>query len=298
MKRAYALLTVSLAVAAGLAAGCAKQAADGAAATGSQPRPSPANVVPDGYAGRFQVRTSVLEDATHGPQLCTGMALSLPPQCGGPDVVGWKWDSIPHESAARTKWGDYLLVGTFDGKKFTLTEPARVPGAQASAPGAPGGPDFTTPCAAPAGGWKPVDKDKATDAAFNDAVAKANGDPDFGGLWIDEPAAALDPTPHNDPQRMVLNVRYTKDLSRHEAELRKVWGGALCVSQAQHTEAELRRIQDELTKEPGVFSAGVDSTTGTVTLGVYVAEASRQRELDARYGPNVVVLEGTLQPLD
>src|SRR6185369_14164338 len=99
-----------------LAAACAGRAADGIAAPPPQPPPSPVNLVPDGYQGRFEVRAAVLESESHGPQLCTAMADSLPPQCGGPDVQGWKWSAVRHESAARTKWGSYLLVGRFDGK--------------------------------------------------------------------------------------------------------------------------------------------------------------------------------------
>jgi hypothetical protein len=295
MKLGRALFTIAPMV---LAVGCAGRASDGIEAPRPKPVPSPVNLVPDGYHGRFQVRAAVLENEHHGPQLCTAMADSLPPQCGGPDVAGWTWSAVRHESAAKTKWGSYLLVGTFDGKTFTPTQPARSPDVPPSTPVTGTGPDFTTPCAEPRGGWKPVDRDKATDAAFNAAVEKANGDPDFGGLWIDEPAAALDPTPHNEPQRMVLNVTFTKDLDRHEAELREVWGGSLCVSLAKHTEAELRRIQDELTKEPGAVSSGADATTGTVNLGVLVALESRQRDLDARYGAGVVVLQGLLQPID
>lgn len=294
MKRGLALLAGPAALI--LAAGCAGRAGDGIAAPPPKPAPSPANLVADDYSGRFQVRASVLENADHGPQLCTTMMDSYPPQCGGPDVAGWKWSSVQFESAAQSKWGSYLLVGKFDGKTFTLTQPPRSPDTPASTPDA--GPDFTTPCETPKDGWKPVDPGRATDAAFNDAIAKANADPDFGGLWIDEPAAALDPTPHNDPQRMVLNVRFTKDLARHEADLRKIWGGALCVSTARHTEADLRRIQDELTKELGTVSSSTDPTTETVTIGTYVARESTQRDLDARYGPGVVVLQGLLQPLD
>jgi hypothetical protein len=281
-----------------LAAACAGRAGDGIAAPPPRPVPSPVNLVPDGYQGRFEVRAAVLENESHGPQLCTAMADSLPPQCGGPDVAGWKWSAVRFASAAGTKWGSYLLVGRYDGKTFTLTEPARSPDVQASSPVTDEGPDFTTPCPQPQGGWKPADRDKATDAAFNAAVAKANADTDFGGLWIDEPAAALDPTPHNDPQRMVLNVTYTGDLDRHEAELRTIWGGALCVSQARHTQAELLRIQQELSGSPGMVSSGADVTTGAVNLGVLVASESRQRELDARYGTGVVVLQGVLKPLD
>ncbi len=290
MKRGLALIAVLL------VAGCAGRAGGDTAVPAPAPTVSPAHLVPDGYTGRFQVTAAVLENAQHGPQLCTTMADSYPPQCGGPDVAGWHWDGVKYESAVKSKWGSYVLVGTFDGKTFTLTQPPRTPDEPTSTPD--GQVKSTTPCPAPAGGWKPVDAARATDATFNDVVAKANADKDFGGLWIDEPAAALDLTPHNDPRRMVLNVRYTKDLARHEADLRKIWGGALCVSPARHTEAELRRIQDELTKEPGVVTSGTEPISGVVTVGVYVAKESLQQDFDTRFGSGVVVLEGLLTPLD
>ena len=53
------------------------------------------------------------------------MDASLPPRCGGPEVAGWDWDAVEAESASGTTWGSYVLVGTFDGGTFTLTEPAR-----------------------------------------------------------------------------------------------------------------------------------------------------------------------------
>lgn len=286
-----------------LAAGCAGRTGDGAggadapgAAVAKTP-PPPVNLVPDGYQGRYQVRATVLASEHHGPQLCQAVAESYPPQCGGPDVAGWKWDTVRHESAQQTKWGSYILVGTFDGKTFTLTETAKVDdGTVPVAP--PSTVDFTTPCPAPAGGWQPVDRAKATDEAFQQLNMLASQSPDFGGLWLDEPQATADPTPHNDPRRYVVNVTFTQDLAKHEAELRKVWGGALCVSQARHSEAELRRIQDELTKEPGVVSSSSDVTSSSVILGVFVAREGRQRELDTKYGVGTVRLEGALKPLD
>ena len=68
--------------------------------------------------------------------------------------------------------------------------------------------------------------------------ALAEAEPDFAGFWVDQ---FPDQPPYggNDPTRLVVNVRFTGDLERHERELRKVWGGALCVSQAERTQAEL-----------------------------------------------------------
>src|SRR4051812_3796459 len=41
----------------------------------------------------------VLQNASHGPQLCLGpVAFSLPPQCGGPDIANWDWGKVSGET--------------------------------------------------------------------------------------------------------------------------------------------------------------------------------------------------------
>ena len=94
----------------------------------------------------------------------------------------------------------------------------------------------------------------------------------------------------------MLNARFSGDLAAHEARLRAVWGGALCVSPAARSTADLHRVQDELSTLPGLLSAGVDTLTNQVVAEVYVATDARQQELDTRYGPGVVKLTGLLEP--
>jgi hypothetical protein len=312
MARMRTLAALVLAAVVGPLAACADAGARPDGAGGGAPGPSPStspsdgpvNLVPPGYAGRFRVAAHVLESQlggvlgpAHGPQLCLVVATSNPPQCDGPDVVGWSWPDVPHESVSGTRWGSYQLVGTFDGARFTMTEPATVAGADTPGVSNPAMPDFTSPCPEPAGGWRPVEVDNATDAAFEKARTVAAASPDFAGLWIDQDTSAGESGGVNDPTKFVLNVRFTRDLRTHEAELRRVWGGALCVSPARHTEAELRAIQDALT-EPGVAASSVDTVGGRVNLTVWVAEADRQAELDRRYGAGTVRLMGVLEPLD
>lgn len=237
-------------------------------------------LVPDNYTGRFKAHVTVLEDNKHGPQMCASVQESYPPQCGGPDLVGFTWDGLPHESAGGTRWGAFTLIGTWDGTSLTLTEKPTT----GDAPQAPDI-DFASPCDPPSGGWKVLDETKTGDDAMRAAQHLAQQSPDFAGVWIDD-------TPPG-----ILNVRYTKDLGQHEAELRKVWGGALCVSPARHTEAELRRIQDELAGTD-VLSSSTDVMSGTVEIGVWVAYEKRQRDLDAKYGPGLVTQEGVLRPID
>jgi hypothetical protein len=61
----------------------------------------------------YQADALVLESPEHGPQLCREVASSYPPQCGGPDVLGWNWGAVEgEESASGTTWGSYRVVGT------------------------------------------------------------------------------------------------------------------------------------------------------------------------------------------
>jgi hypothetical protein len=258
------------------------------------------NLVPDGYTGRFRIAATVLENQHHGPQLCVSTMLSMPPQCGGLVLSGWTWNGLNPQSSAGTTWGFYVVTGTFDGRVFTLSQPATVnhPNVQPR----PRAPDYTSPCPVPAGGWRPVNLAKATDHAMQAAIIMVRAEPDFAGLWIDQKTPPVDPNRGgvvmNDPTKLVLNVRFTNDLARHEADIRKVWGGALCLSQAKHSHAELEEIQSQLTPGPGVLYSTIDDVTSTIEMEMWVATQQRQHELDVKYGPGLVHLAGALEPID
>jgi hypothetical protein len=286
--------------------GCGDQistAPSGAGTTDAGASTAPALPAPD-YMGRYQVSATVLERPNHGPQLCNAVAESYPPQCGGPDIVGWDWDAVEAESASGTTWGTYLLTGTWDGTSFTVTEPPAPP---EEASGSMGSPDLTTPCPEPEGGWQPVDPAKATEADQVAAVQRAQSSRDFAGAWIDQPhldalkdQEASDTeleAQANDPARYILNLMFTGDIQAHEQAIREVWGGALCVSPAQRSEAELMRIVDEIDL-PGQSTAGIDTAANTVHVQLVVADTSMQEEVDARYGQGAVRLESWLQPID
>jgi len=255
------------------------------------------NLVPDGYHGRFRMSAMVLQNRGHGPQVCGMAAASLPPQCGGPDIVGFSWGRLKAESYAGSKWGTYVLVGTFDGSKLTLTEPALDSDQTRQGPGPAGSDaDFTTPCLKPAGGWRPVDPSRATDSAFEAATRRAEAESGFGGLWIDQPLTGG----VRDPRRFVLNVSTTGDIAAMERKLREVWGGSLCVSKAAHSTAQLSRVRAALMANPlpEMGSLGIGDSTGQVGVDLFLATEKQQRELDARFGKGTVRLEGLLKPID
>lgn len=269
--------------------------------------PTGANVVDADYDGRFRAAATVLESPEHGPQLCDTVMESYPPQCGGPDIIGWDWSAVGGvESASGTTWGSYIITGTWDGQAFTLTETPRPNDGSLSTSAVD--PDFSSPCPEPEGGWQPVDPARATDEALNEALATASQSQDYAGGWIDQ--AYLDdlgasPNPSdiegvaNDPARLVLNLMFTRNLAEHEQEIREVWGGALCVSLGVRSEAELLDIQSRLhTDFPEISGSGPDIRSGVLAAHTMVATTMMQSELDARYGGGAVVLHGYLQPVD
>lgn len=247
---------------------------------------------------RYQVSATVLESAGHGPQLCDAVAESYPPQCSGPDIVGWDWASVEgEETAAGTTWGVFQVTGTWDGTRLTLTEPPGPPRFED-----PDGVDLSTPCPEPAGGWQVVDEATATDQALTEATIRARELPGLAGLWLDQstnPASTLENPPEdamNDPTALVLNVRVTDDPEGVETELRRRWGGALCVSPAERTLAELEAIQAEVSG-PDTTGSYVDEPANVVEVQVIVADPTLQADYDARHEEGAVDVTGWLQPV-
>lgn len=121
----------------------------------------------------------------------------------------------------------YVLVGTFDGKTFTLTGPAVVDDRSVKRPTYVS-PELTTPCPEPSGGWRPVDPAKATNPAFEATSKRAGAESGFGGLWIDQQYLddkTAETEAANDPARFIVNVTTTGDVAAMERKLREIWGG-------------------------------------------------------------------------
>jgi hypothetical protein len=314
-----AMAAMGLAGCAGLGEGPAVQAdgptggmTGGAGATGRDDRPG--TLVGAGYDGRFEVTATVLDDGAAGPQLCAGgVAESYPPQCGGPPVAGWDWDTVDHEAASGVRWGTFRLVGTWDGETFTVTEPPQPPAAPGSSGSVSEGTDrFTPPCDPPPGGFPVADPTRTGEEDFSAAAAALEQRPDVGYVAVDQSGAAsgatAEPTGLEDVRpsdEWVLVVTTTGDLAEAEAAARELWGGPLCVAPATRTGEELRAVQAAVTGgESGdglvddFLSAGVDSRTEQVVVTVLVATRELQDRLDAEFGEGVVRLVGALQPID
>ena len=103
--------------------------ADAVARDGSPGAGGPSD--PDGppaLALPADVRTAdlatVMDTGRGRPQVCLGpIAESYPPQCGGPVLLGWRWEEHPeHDRQGRVRWGSFLVSGPWDGTRLRATD--------------------------------------------------------------------------------------------------------------------------------------------------------------------------------
>jgi hypothetical protein len=253
---------------------------------------------------RYQTTGMVLQSRDHGPELCLGIVLdSLPPQCGGLPLTNWRWDQVGGEQTANgTTWGRYQLVGTYDGASFTVVRVDLAPLVRRPSREERFKHEPKSPCPEPEGGWPVPDPARRSERNLEPLTRAARAQPDFAGVWL----SYLEPMGHNvaeDPGEFVVNVAFTGDLARHQAELRSRWGGRLCITHQQRSYRELLRIQRELQGATGVelglqvLSTGIREDANAVSLMVVVLEEQARQALDARYGVGAVEATARLTPV-
>jgi hypothetical protein len=281
-----------------MVAGCGDQT------TQLRPGPvaEPASSQPQAPGGAVTTRHPVpVLDSGDGAELCLGVVQdSLPPQCGGPELVGWDWGGQDgyYQDVAGVRWGEFKVTGTFDGTDITVTDV--VPAVEWTGSGVASDVDFSSPCPEPPDGWPsgPV-LDLSHDAVFEAAQRRS----DYAGGWLTQRdprhTVASDQALADDPETKavppIVNIKVVGDPAAAEAELTRVWDGPLCVTTAERTESDLRAIQDEVaTSARGMLSASVDVMTGSVELTVAHDDGTLQAELDRRYGEGVVDVASAL----
>jgi hypothetical protein len=81
-------------------------------------------VHPEDPEGRV-IGTGTVIDVDGAVQLCLGPIMeSYPPQCSGIPVDGWTWVDVDgSETSGGTVWGSYAVYGTYDGDRYTITDP-------------------------------------------------------------------------------------------------------------------------------------------------------------------------------
>ncbi len=250
-------------------------AAAGEPSTGtpSQDAPTP---VPEGPV-RTNGLVTVLDPGT-GPQMCLGaVAESYPPQCGGPAIEGFEWGEVGFEEAAGVKWGSYALTGTFDGTTFTATD--AIPAALYDTMAEPEEEPLGAACETPA----TTDTDKATPEDMDATLAAASALPGYATAWL---------------TGNTINVAVTEDASGAESTLRATWGGPLCVTTVERTDADLNAINQELQAAlPTLLTSG-SFAPDTLDAQVVFDDGSIQEWVDATYGEGLVRVSSALTPVE
>jgi hypothetical protein len=242
------------------------------ASSGEVPQP-----VPDG-----EVRTSglvmVIDDGG-GPELCLGaVAESYPPQCGGPALADFDWGDVGSEEASGVRWGSYALTGTFDGSTFTVTD--AIPAALYDTMAAPEEEPLAAACDDPT----TTDTAKATPEDMDATLAAASALPTYASAWL---------------TGNTINVAVTEDAEGAEAELRRTWGGMLCVTTVERTDADLNEVNQELQAALGeqLLTSGSTSPDSLDAQVVY-DDGSVQEWADATYGDGLVRVSSALVPAE
>jgi hypothetical protein len=247
----------------------------------------------------YRTGATILEAGDSGPQLCFAVAESYPPQCSGPEIVGWDWDAVAgEESASGVTWVDAVLTGTWDGERFTVTRPAEAVSVWPEPP--PGDPDeFAPGCEHP----DVVDPSHGQDEV--DAVIAPLERAGVSSIRVSDPSG-----PWDGP--FVLTVLVPPGRGAEvTALIRRDYLGALCVVERDlPTMDELQALQDEVdaatTNDDGSprdtpLGAGLgsapDTERGIVVVQVIVADETARSWARERWGDRVL-LEGMLQPVD
>jgi hypothetical protein len=257
--------------------------------------PTPSSTRPQLY----EADAVVLEDEHGGPMLCLGaILLSLPAQCGDVPLARWDWDAVEgEESFRKTTWGEYHVVGSYDGKSFTVTEaspPEARPGTEES------NDEFASPCPAPEGGWIVPEPEASTQEDVRAAAAYASAQPDYVVSWVTHLEERLE-----EFGPVIFNAIFTGRTAEHEAEIRKRWDGPLCVVERDlPTRRELARIRSSA--EASLEGLGLKmlwSDDGGVKHQVRIGviadpDGNGQAALDARFGEGLVLLFPALRPVN
>jgi hypothetical protein len=260
---------------------------------------------------QYQVDAMIEQSKPAAPTLCirpayVASALTAvlpapqpqPPTCSGPPIRGWDWTQLDGtHTSGKSIWGDYRVVGTYDGRTFTLTRKA----APTRLNGAPRYVTVKNPCPTPTGGWLVNNPSRFSLDDLKAMNAAALSQPDYAGMWTDTT------TPVNGRLNLfpeqVLTFAFTGSPTQHRAQLTALWGGPLCVIQHAHTRRELDQIVTALEGPTGqrlglqVIQATQDEIHGRVNVTTITVTPTMQHALDNRYGSGAVRLTPTLVPV-
>jgi len=214
---------------------------------------------------------------------CTGIVLQLlPPSCPGVEVRGdFSWESVQYKEASGVRYTDlpYRLVGLLDlseGERgvFTVTEPVEEASTSAGEP--------------------PRNQGALCSDPLRDAEPAKAEDSDQNRLWDGIDSLPVVSVWVSDG-RSEFNVVVRGDHESAFKELRKVWGGGLCVvSSDKSTKAErvdaLERVRALLPKGQFILAnpdSGEDPEDPILEVHVVKLDPWQIDELVAAAGPGV-----------
>jgi hypothetical protein len=244
------------------------------AASGSPSSSAAPTPVPDGEV-RTRGLVTVL-DAGDGPELCLGaIAESYPPQCGGPALVDFDFGDVGAEKASGVTWGQYAVTGTFDGTTFTVTD--AIPAALYDAMNEPEAGGLEPACVDPT----VTDTKKVTPQDLDATLAAASALPGYATAWL---------------TGNTINVAVTDDAEGAETALRETWGGPLCVTTVERTDADLNAINQELQVALGesLLTSG-SLAPDSLDAQVVYDDGSIQEWADSMWGEGLVRVSSALE---
>ncbi|NLE98816.1 MAG: hypothetical protein GX596_12650 [Propionibacterium sp.] len=252
--------------------------------------PAPTTPPADERAGQVML---IRQRGSSTVELCTSWGASLPPACGGPEVIGEiDWGALDATDHGGVRWVDSAwVVGHFDDARetFTLSAPPTLePPAGVTPTTPPEIPDFPPLCEDPRRG---ATEDGATDEmALNAALT------DLPGYVI---AYVSD-------GRNFFNVIVQGDPEVAHAQLREVWQGDLCVVQRDlPTAADRSAAAEAVFADPELqgflISGGAGGVEGTVDFQLLVADeytVARIHDLTSPFvDPDDVRITEAFQPV-
>lgn len=307
-----AVLTLGLAV-------TACNGEDNGANAGSNPSPVPDVDAPSPEGMLTTDYPATVMDTGENPELCLGaIAESYPPQCGGPQLIGWDWDDQDpetYEEAEDTRWGEYVLIGDYDPHEGTFEVERFTPAEEWDGDINEHQVDFTSPCEEFHDEAELEDPDLVSEEQMHEALAVAEQADGYAGSWIDQ---SLNPNAEedindpdldeeerleleaslNDPEYVILNVQVTQDPDTAYDAIREEWGGMLCVTEVERGHEELRDIQQALMSLSVVQSAYEQPVENSVIVDVDYDDGTLQSQFDETYGEGTVQVVPRLQPAD
>ena len=175
------------------------------------------------------------------------------------------------------KWGSYALTGTFDGTTFTATD--AIPAALYDGMAEPQGDPLGAACEAPA----TTDTARTTPEDMDATLAAASALPGYATTWL---------------SGNTINVAVTEDAAGAESTLRETWGGPLCVTTVERTDADLNAINIELQAAlPTLLTSG-SFAPDSLDAQVVFDDGSIQAWADETYGESLVTVTSALQPVE